>query len=71
MAMQCNPSVRQELRYQAIPVLPPSSRESLLHWLERTGRLKSRQADSHPDSQILEELEDIIDPETYPLDEEE
>jgi Tfp pilus assembly protein PilN len=48
-----------------------TSKETLLHWLERTGRLKLRQSDAHPDSQILEELDDIIDPDNYAIEEEE
>jgi hypothetical protein len=69
--MKFNPSVSQEPRYQAIPVMQVASKETLLHWLERTGRLKLRQADAHPDSQILEELDDIIDPDNYAIEEEE
>jgi hypothetical protein len=71
MTTKYNPSVHQEPRYQAIPVTPPSTQESLLNWLRRTGRLKPRQADAHPDSQILDELDEIIDPDNYPAEEEE
>jgi hypothetical protein len=71
MSAKYNPSVHQAPRYQPIPVTPPSSQESLLHWLRRTGRLKPRQADAHPDSQILEELEEIIDSEDYSLEDSE
>jgi hypothetical protein len=69
--MKINPSISQEPRYQAIPVMQITSKETLLHWLERTGRLKLRQSDAHPDSQILEELDDIIDPDNYAIEEEE
>jgi len=47
--MKFNPSLSQEPRYQAIPVMQITSKETLLHWLERTGRLKLRQSDAHPD----------------------
>lgn len=69
--MKFNPSLSQEPRYQAIPVMQITSKETLLHWLERTGRLKLRQSDAHPDSHILEELDDIIDPDNYAIEEEE
>ena len=69
--MKFNPSLSQEPRYQAIPVMQITSKETLLYWLERTGRLKLRQSDAHPDSHILEELDDIIDPDNYAIEEEE
>lgn len=69
--MKFNPSLSQEPRYQAIPVMQITSKETLLDWLERTGRLKLRQSDAHPDSYILEELDDIIDPDNYAIEEEE
>jgi hypothetical protein len=36
MLTRYNPSIRQELRYQAAPVTPLVATESLLDWLRRT-----------------------------------
>jgi hypothetical protein len=62
-----NPSVSQEPRYQAIPIIPPRDREPLLSWLKRTGRLQSREIEllMDLDAKIPEELDDIIEAELY------
>jgi hypothetical protein len=71
ITMKCNPSVHQEPRYQPIPITPLSSKESLLQWLRQSGRLKPRQADAHPDSQILGEIDALLDQDDYAIEEEE
>lgn len=65
-----NPSIRQELRYQAIPVIPPRTTESLLSWLRRTGRLQPRNIEPSQDDKIAEEIDDLIEPEYKSEDEE-
>lgn len=40
-----NPSLRAEPRYQQAPVLPSSGELSILEWLEKSGRLISRDSD--------------------------
>jgi hypothetical protein len=73
MVRRYNPSLSQEPRNhnQLIPILPPIAKESLLDWLQRTGRLKSPDVDLLPDLEVPEELDDILDPEAYREDHEE
>lgn len=71
MVTHYNPSLRQELRYQAIPVIPLITTESLLDWLKRTGRLKPREIDLCLDDEIPEDLEYMPESEIDNLDEEE
>ena len=71
MLTRYNPSIRQELRYQAAPVTPLVATESLLDWLRRTGRLKSKEADSYQVLSILDDIDEILDPEIADIEEEE
>ncbi len=71
MATRYNPSVYQELRYQALPIIPFRETEPLLSWLKRTGRLQKRQIDPSVANKIPEELDDIIETELYSRLEEE
>jgi hypothetical protein len=66
-----NPSLRQEPRNQPIPIIPLRTTESLLVWLERTGRLKPREIDLSHEDEALEDIEYILDPEIYNLEKEE
>jgi hypothetical protein len=69
MIERYNHSVRQEPRYQAIPIIPSRATESLLDWLKRTGRLKPREIDLSQEDKVLEDLEDALpSPRFYPLD---
>jgi hypothetical protein len=70
MITRYNPSLRQELRYQAIPIIPPIATEPLLDWLKRTGRLKPREIDSSQEHELLEKLEDIMGTSISDLEEE-
>jgi hypothetical protein len=70
MVTRYNPSLRRELRYQAIPIIPSRATESLLNWLKRTGRLKPREIDSTQEDEVLEELEEIMGTSISGLDEE-
>ena len=71
MLTRYNPSIRQELRYQAAPVTPLVATESLLDWLRRTGRLKPKEADSYQVLSLLDEIDEILDPEIADIEEEE
>jgi len=71
MLTRYNPSIRQELRYQAAPVTPLVATESLLDWLRRTGRLKPKEADSYKVLSILDDIDEILDPEIADIEEEE
>ncbi len=71
MVTHYNPSLSQELRYQSIPVVPLKATETLLDWLKRTGRLKLREIETFQENEIVEELDDVIDPEVYQREEEE
>ncbi|MBL1179115.1 DUF3134 family protein [Pantanalinema sp. GBBB05] len=67
-----NPSLSEEPRNQRIKVVPPVARESLLSWLESSGRLhSSEESDDLKDYKMAEDINDFLDPELYPLDEEE
>lgn len=66
-----NPSLRQEARNQRADIPPQIYRESLLSWLERTGRLKPDTLDHPPDARPSESLDEILDPEIYALENEE
>ena len=65
MIKQYNPSLRQEPRYQALPIIPLKMTESLLAWLKRTGRLKPRDIDLPQKDEVLEDIEYILEPEIY------
>ena len=73
MATRYNPSVHQELRYQNAPITPLIDRESHISWLKRTGRLmlREREIDKYEQDTVLEEIDEIVDPEIYHLQEEE
>lgn len=66
-----NPALSQEPQNQPMKVISALPRESLLSWLENTGRF--RVGDSHdvPDNKLSEDLDEILEPETYTLDSEE
>jgi Protein of unknown function (DUF3134) len=66
-----NPALYEEPRNQPIKVTPLSSRESLLTWLENTGRLQPFGIDELPDLKIPEDLDDILDPKIDGLEDEE
>ena len=54
-----NPALRQESQNKPPTVLAYISRETLLEWLERTGKLKPNEVDESPDRNLLEDLEDL------------
>ncbi|MBE9141160.1 DUF3134 family protein [Nodosilinea sp. LEGE 07088] len=68
MAIFYNPSLHQESRDAAAKIPPQVERETLLKWLERTGRLKSDQVDGAHHPKDSDELDAILDAELYPVD---
>lgn len=66
-----NPALSEEPRNQPMTVIPSLPKESILAWLERTGRFKSSEIDEFHDHKITEDLDDILDPEVYVLENEE
>ncbi|WP_416675384.1 DUF3134 family protein [Egbenema bharatensis] len=56
-----NPALHQESLSQQARVIPPRERESLLHWLESTGRFESREVEPGTEEKVAEELDDIIE----------
>lgn len=65
-----NPALFEESRNQPLKILPPVPRETLLHWLVRTGRLKSTELDNAQEQKTSEDLDDFLDPEVYALESE-
>lgn len=63
-----NPALRQESRHQPITVVPPLPRETLLDWLDRTGRLRSHTLEENGLAKIDSDIDSILDPEAYALD---
>lgn len=70
--MVYNPSLQEEPRNQKTRLIPPNQVESLLNWLEHTGRLISRGIDAEHNSVSADELiDEIVDANAYNDDEEE
>ena len=67
-----NPSLSEEPRNQPIAVVPPIAQESLLGWLERTGRFYFNEdgIDASQAHKMPEDLDDILEPEVYGLEDE-
>ncbi len=66
-----NPALTEESRNEPVKVVPIIPRETLLGWLERTGRFRSSELDEFQDGKIEEDLDDILEPDIDILDEEE
>ncbi len=63
-----NPALSEESRHQPQKIVPPVPRETLLHWLGRTGRLKSSELDEFQEqksSEGSEDVDDFLDPVVY------
>ena len=65
-----NPSLREEPRYQPAAVIPLKQDDSILEWLEATGRMLARETvdDSYLDDGEEEISELMVDDGTYDLD---
>lgn len=59
--MLYNPALSEETRNQSVKIIPPIPRESLLNWLERTGRFRSDEIPEFQDYKMPEELDDILE----------
>jgi hypothetical protein len=72
MATLYNPSLREELLSQRPGVIPPRKEESILAWLEATGRLISNGSEYAYRETEGEELAEILETsDTYEFAEEE
>lgn len=72
MTMRHNPALYEEPRNQPMKIVPLVPRESLLSWLESSGRFRSSEIDEFQDRKMLEDLDDILELEIYvPENEEE
>ncbi|MEA5508592.1 DUF3134 domain-containing protein [Crocosphaera sp. UHCC 0190] len=59
---KCNPSVRQEPRYEPAAVIPVKQDSSILNWLEATNRLIPREQEESTSSVEEDaEISDLID----------
>ena len=65
MATRYNPSLSQEPRNYSIPAIARKTEESILSWLERTGRLLPHEIDQSQDQKISEDWGDITDTARY------
>lgn len=54
-----NPALRQEPKSNPLTVLTYVSRETLLEWLERTGKLKPNGVDEPSEQKLSEDLETL------------
>lgn len=66
-----NPALHQEPLSQQARVIPPRERESLLNWLEASGRFELHNPELTSNDKVAEELEDIMETSSYALDKEE
>jgi len=71
MTVRHNPALSEEPRNQPMKNVPLIARESLFSWLESTGRFKVVESDKLQDEKVGEDLDDILDPEIYALEDEE
>lgn len=65
-----NPALREEPRGRPIKVSPLTGQESLLGWIESTGRFQSVENDDFQEK-IPEDLDDILNTELYMLKDDE
>lgn len=71
MATSYNPALYEEPRNQPMQTVPPVPRESLLSWLENTGRFQSDEIVDLQEYKIPEDLDDILEPEIHVLEDSE
>jgi len=71
MATCYNPSLTEEPRNQGMKVIPLPPRETLLGWLESSGRFRLSEIDDSQDHKISESIDEILEPEIYASDSEE
>ncbi|MBF2001802.1 MAG: DUF3134 family protein [Synechococcales cyanobacterium C42_A2020_086] len=68
MATFNNPALHEESLSQHARVIPPRARESLLNWLEDSGRFSQHELDLPAPTEATEEIEDIMGAPIYSLD---
>ncbi|MDX2216717.1 MAG: DUF3134 family protein [Oculatellaceae cyanobacterium bins.114] len=68
MATYYNPALSEEPRNQPMRLVPPIPKETLLNWLESSGRFRSSENDEFQEHKISEDLDDILEPELYVLE---
>lgn len=66
-----NPALHEEPRNQSMKSVPPLPRESLLNWLENSGRFQATQVDESDAYKMAEDLDSFLEPEIYSPDNEE
>ncbi|HEY9648816.1 MAG TPA: DUF3134 family protein [Chroococcidiopsis sp.] len=67
----CYPALSEEPRNQPIKIVAIAPRESLLSWLESAGRLHAADTNEFQEQKISEDLDDILEPQLYGVDNEE
>lgn len=65
MTMPHNPALHEEPRSQPMTTILPIPRESLLSWLESTGRFQVSENDDTQERKISEDIDDILESENY------
>jgi hypothetical protein len=71
MTVRHNPALSEEPRNQPMKNVPLIARESLFSWLESTGRFQAVESDELQDQKMVEDIDDILDPEIYTVEDEE
>jgi Protein of unknown function (DUF3134) len=71
MTTYYNPALYEEPRNQPLKVTPSIPRESLLNWLESSGRFRSNEIDELQDYLAAEELDSYLESEDVYATEEE
>ena len=71
MTTYYNPALQEEPQNQPAKVVSVIPRESLLSWLESTGRFYQSDVDEFSDHKMPETLDDILEPDIYVLEQEE
>lgn len=66
-----NPSLSEEPRNQSMKIAPKIAQETLLGWLESSGRLKPYETGEYQEHKTSEDLDDFLEPEIPSLEEEE
>lgn len=66
-----NPALYEEPRNQPMKITPPIPRESLLSWLESSGRFQAAEVEESQDDPGVEDLDSFLESDDYSLEQEE
>jgi hypothetical protein len=66
-----NPALHQEPMSEKAHVIPIRDKESLIGWIESTGRFKSYEPDPLSNPEVSEELDEIMEPSIYKAEKDE